>query len=95
MLDLNALFSAASSLSDFAQGCGPLAYVGMGPGPEFIPYFMALLGVVGAALLAVVQWPISLLLGRVKRMRNRGQYAEPPPAVESQPSREVGGEQGR
>jgi hypothetical protein len=37
----------------------PLAYVGLGPGQELIPYFLALLGVVGTALLAVLQWPIT------------------------------------
>lgn len=58
-----------------------LSYVGMGPGPEFIPYFIALLGVVGAALLAVVQWPISAFLGWLRGKRSPGERSEPP-AVE-------------
>ncbi|HYW81710.1 MAG TPA: hypothetical protein VFB30_00535, partial [Spirochaetia bacterium] len=40
----------------------PLAYVGLGPGQEFIPYFFALLGVIGTAIVAVLQWPVSALL---------------------------------
>jgi hypothetical protein len=47
-----------------------LAYVGFGPGQEFIPYFLALLTVVGAALGAVVRWPFAVLvrlLGGFKR----------------------------
>jgi hypothetical protein len=59
----------------------PLAYIGMGP--EFVPYFMALLGVIGAALVAVVQWPISALLGWLKGKRNRSKDAETPAASES------------
>jgi hypothetical protein len=35
-----------------------LAYVGLGSGLEFIPYFAALLGLVAAALTAVVQRPL-------------------------------------
>jgi hypothetical protein len=48
---------------------GMLAYVGLGPGQEFIPYFFALLGVAGAALLAVLQWPLSVLLRYLRRAR--------------------------
>jgi hypothetical protein len=33
------------------------AYVGLGPGQEFIPYFLSLLALVGSALLAMVYWP--------------------------------------
>ena len=92
MLDPNAFFSATSLWSDFIRSHALLAYVGMGPGPEFIPYFMALLGVLGAALLAVVQWPLSLLLGRLNQLRKRCKHAEPPLAVESQAPLEVAGE---
>jgi hypothetical protein len=39
-----------------------LAYVGLGPGQEFIPYFFALLGLVGTALVAALQRPVLALL---------------------------------
>jgi hypothetical protein len=38
-----------------------LAYVGLGPGQEFIPSFLALLGLTSAALLAILQWPLLAL----------------------------------
>jgi hypothetical protein len=38
------------------------AYVGLGPEQAFIPYFLALLAWVGAALIAILQWPIAALL---------------------------------
>ncbi len=40
------------------------AYVGLGPEQALIPYFLALLAWVGAALIAVLQWPIAALLRR-------------------------------
>lgn len=46
---------------------GLWAYVGLGPGQEFIPQFLALLGVALTALLAVVQWPIVALWSRLSR----------------------------
>lgn len=92
MPDPNGALCVIPLLSGFACSYELLAYVGMGPGPEFIPYFMALLGVIGAALIAVVQWPVSALLGRLKRMRKRGEDAATPPAVESGASPDVGGE---
>ncbi|HVX12538.1 MAG TPA: hypothetical protein VHC22_15260 [Pirellulales bacterium] len=55
-----------------------LGYVG-GPGPELIPYFMALLSFVGVALLAVLQWPVSMLLGYVSKIRRRGGQSNRPP----------------
>jgi hypothetical protein len=47
-----------------------IGYVGLGPGPEFIPYFLALLGVVGAAFIALVQYPIFALRAFLKRRRH-------------------------
>jgi hypothetical protein len=44
-----------------------VAYVGLGPGQEFIPQFLALLIMAGTALLAVVQWPFVALLRRLRR----------------------------
>jgi hypothetical protein len=41
------------------------AYVGLGPGQEFIPQFVALLSFALTALLAVLQWPITALLSRL------------------------------
>jgi hypothetical protein len=57
-----------------------LAYVGLGPGQELIPYFLALVGFAGAALLAVLQWPLRILLGWYARIRRT-----PPAPVTSQP----------
>ena len=68
-----------------------LAYVGMGPGPEFIPYFMALLGVIGAALIAIVQWPIVALFRWFKSKHSRGADAETSSAADAPAPREVGG----
>jgi len=45
------------------------AYVGLGPEQALIPYFLALLAWVGAALIAVLQWPIAALLRRRKRAK--------------------------
>ncbi|HJT76973.1 MAG TPA: hypothetical protein VJ739_07190, partial [Gemmataceae bacterium] len=57
--------------SVFLLGGPPLAYVGLGPGQEFIPYFFALLGVVGAALVATLQRPVALVLRFLCRARDR------------------------
>lgn len=46
---------------------GLWAYVGLGPGQEFIPQFLALLGLAATAFLAVVQWPIFALWSRLSR----------------------------
>lgn len=46
---------------------GLWGYVGLGPGQEFIPPFLALLGLAATALLAVVQWPILALWSRLSR----------------------------
>ncbi|HEV3006545.1 MAG TPA: hypothetical protein VGX78_18895 [Pirellulales bacterium] len=51
---------------------GLLAYFGLGPGAELIPYFMALLGFAGAAFLAVVQWPLQALYRRFSRTKGGG-----------------------
>jgi hypothetical protein len=44
---------------------GLWAYVGLGPGQEFIPQFVAMLGFVATALLAILQWPLAALLSRL------------------------------
>lgn len=64
-----------------------LGYVGLGPGLEFIPYFLALMGVVGAALLAVLQWPLLALISffRVKRRRSEATDAQALNAGASEP----------
>jgi hypothetical protein len=46
-------------------------YVGLGPGPEFMPYFFALLSFVGAASIAVLQWPLAVLLRYRSKLRQR------------------------
>ena len=50
---------------------GLFAYVGIGPGPEFIPYFAALMSLVGAAAIAVLQWVVSLMLSCFPATRRR------------------------
>jgi hypothetical protein len=55
-----------------------LAYLGLGAGQEFIPYFLALLAFVWAAVIAVLQWPFFALL-RLIRAR-RAVNPAPPPA---------------
>jgi hypothetical protein len=53
-----------------SPGSGPgsflFAYVGLGTGPELLPYLLALLAWAGAALVAVLQWPLSAFLRRLK-----------------------------
>lgn len=39
-----------------------LAYLGLGSGVELLPYFVALVSFAGAALVAVVQQPLMLLI---------------------------------
>lgn len=58
-----------------------LAYVGFGPGQEFIPQFMALLAVLGSALFTILQWPFVALLRRFWRSKS-----SPPQAAEQTPS---------
>jgi membrane protein YqaA with SNARE-associated domain len=48
-----------------------LAYLGLGPEQQFIPYFLALLAWVGAMFGAVLQWPIAALLRRFRRARGK------------------------
>jgi hypothetical protein len=57
---------------------GTWAYVGLGPGQEFIPSFLALLGLMSAALLAILQWPVLTLLRRLKRGKNEPQTQSDP-----------------
>lgn len=67
-LDYMSWFVLPLSLSAFAIGSADLwAYVGLGPGQEFIPQFLAMLGLVATALLAVVQWPLLVLWSRLSR----------------------------
>ena len=60
-----------------------LGYVGLGPGPELIPYFLALLSVVGAALIAVLQWPITAFWAYLSRIRRRDDGKPDPERIES------------
>ena len=59
-----------------------LAYVGLGPGQELIPYFLALLGFMGAALLAVLQWPIQMVM----RLFRKDKGTPPPVEITTQPA---------
>jgi hypothetical protein len=58
-------------LPNYAAG-SLFGYVGLGPGPELLPYFVALLSLVGAALLAVLQWPVTAFLAYLSKLRRRG-----------------------
>ncbi len=69
---------------------GLLAYVGLGPGQELIPYFMALLAWVGAAVGAILLWPITTLFRRLRKAKGDHKHElknEPPPS----PSPSIGG----
>jgi hypothetical protein len=65
-----------SSSDFFSSALGLIGYVGLGTGTEFIPYFAALLSFMAAALIAALQWPLSIMLGYLSRARQR----RPPPA---------------
>lgn len=56
--------------------CGLLAYVGLGSGLEFLPYFAALLSLLAAALLAVVQWPMFVVVRWLKARRKHEPTAD-------------------
>lgn len=56
-----------------------LAYVGPGPGLEFIPTFLSLLTWVGLAAGAVLWWPISALVRWIRA--RRAQPANPAESV--------------
>jgi hypothetical protein len=65
------LVSAEVPTSALADSFGLLGYVGLGPGQEFIPYFLALLAWAGAACLAILLWPLRALRQRLARTRDR------------------------
>lgn len=54
-----------------------LAYLGLGSGVELLPYFVALLSFAGAALLAIVQRPLILVLRRLHKPRDAPGDAPP------------------
>jgi hypothetical protein len=56
---------------DFLSFAAPFAYVGLGPGQEMIPYFLALLGLVGTALATVFRAPLAALRRSFFRSRTR------------------------
>lgn len=75
--DPGSLILMSPLASDFCSSLVPLlGYVGLGPGPEFIPYFLALLGVVGAAFIALIQWPLLVLRSYLKGKRREPEGAE-------------------
>lgn len=70
MLDPDRFLWLAAPFSlplSWSCSAGLLGYVGLGPGQEFIPQFVALLGLAAAAFLAILQWPITALLSRLSR----------------------------
>jgi hypothetical protein len=65
-----------------------LGYVGPGPGLEFVPYFLAMLAWAGAALGAMLLWPISALFRRFQKAPPEGNAtsslaSQPEPPVEA------------
>ena len=58
--------------SAWPEGFGMFGYVGRGPGQEFIPYFLALLAFIWAALIAVLQSPLMPALVRLVREKTSG-----------------------
>jgi hypothetical protein len=79
------LFSLVLTLAPLPMLVGVLAYVGLGPGQEFIPYFFGLLAFAAAALMAVLQWPLSVLrryFGNSQRERPKEVAAIPRQADE-------------
>ena len=48
-----------------------LAYIGPGPGLEFIPFFMSLVTWAAVALGGVLLWPVTALLSRFRRPRSQ------------------------
>jgi hypothetical protein len=47
------------------------AYIGPGPGMEFVPIFSSLLVWVGLAVGAALLWPVQMVLRSVKRWRQQ------------------------
>lgn len=82
MPDLGSLANFSTAVSHGTGMGAPFAYVGLGPGQEFIPYFLSLLGFVGAALVAVIQWPLFRV---VRWLRSR---KEMPVAVDTREAAE-------
>jgi hypothetical protein len=70
-------------LNDFVDPAALLAYIGLGPGQEFLPQFVALLSLMATALLAVLQWPIRILLSRLPRAARKEAPAKPPDEPEA------------
>ena len=52
-------------------------YAGLGPGQELIPYFLAMLAFIGAAVGAVLQWPIAMALRCFSRLRGKKPPEQP------------------
>jgi hypothetical protein len=53
---------------------GLFAYFGLGAGQELVPYFLALLTLAGAALGAVLQWPLYILYRLVAKTNRSGPH---------------------
>jgi hypothetical protein len=82
--------AVVASLLGSSPPDGLLAYVGLGPGQEFIPYFLALVAWVGAACVAVLQWPVASLLRRLRRDPPTAHPpAEAPPELSAAPDASV------
>jgi hypothetical protein len=89
------LFSMVPSSFSFSLPApdGMLAYVGLGAGQELIPYFLILLGFVGGAIIAVLQWPLTAfvhLLRKVRGVSRPGLQNHLITAVVPQPQTETG-----
>jgi hypothetical protein len=80
------LVPLTGSWSAGTQG-GVLAYVGLGSGQEFIPYFLGLVAWTVAAFLAILQWPLTALFRRFfKRKEVKDEPNSEPRAADVQES---------
>ncbi len=72
-----------------------MAYIGPGAGMEFFGYAIALIGMIGAAFLSVIMWPVYTVLGWWRKSKNRATSEEtavaspapvPPSPLNDEPS---------
>ena len=57
-------------VDNFLSSSIPLAYAGPGAGLELIPYFLGFLAWAGVALGAVLLWPVTALIRRLRGIKD-------------------------